>query len=242
VSGAYSIKPSLETLATHGIQTTIFAATVEVTDIGVAESTEAALGNAWFALLVSPADHERTVKLARAHNFLGPVYARPRTEATETGRSRRSYSRRSSMAPVLADGINLAADGSWRDARGTWVAKADERVLGEAGRAAAIADVRRQQEKAAPRAAGAREAVGAATTQYEEVTADASHFSAARRLPDSAAAIDEGERRVATSAKAQEAPLGASRLWLASCSAVPRSRQNKDGRPALGGRCTHAGR
>ena len=44
----------------------ILAATVEVTDIGVAESIEAALGDARFALWVSPADHERTIKLARA--------------------------------------------------------------------------------------------------------------------------------------------------------------------------------
>ena len=100
-SGAYSIKPSLETLVTHDIQATILAATVEVTDIGVAEAIEAALGDARFALLVSPADHERTVKLARAHNFPGAVYAGPRMEATETGRSPRSQSRRSSMAPSL---------------------------------------------------------------------------------------------------------------------------------------------
>ena len=44
VSGAYSIKPSLETLVTHDIQATILAATVEVTDSGVAEAIEAALG------------------------------------------------------------------------------------------------------------------------------------------------------------------------------------------------------
>jgi hypothetical protein len=101
VSGAYSIKPSLKTPVTHGIQTTILAATVEVTDIGVAEAIEAALGDARFVLLVSPAEQERTVKLARAHNFPGPVYAGPRTEATETGRSARSHSRRSRMTPIL---------------------------------------------------------------------------------------------------------------------------------------------
>ena len=101
MSGAYSIKPSLETLVTHDIQATILAATVEVADSGVAGAIEAALGEARFALLVSPADHERTVKLARAHNFPGAVYSGPRMEATETGRSARSHSRRSRMTPIL---------------------------------------------------------------------------------------------------------------------------------------------
>ena len=179
-----TVARTLETLATHGIQTTILAATVEVTDIGVAESIEAALGDARFALWVSPADHERTIKLARAHNFPGPVYAGPRTEATERAGPLDLTRGAPAWLPSWLMGIALAADGSWRDARGTWVAKADERVLGGAGRAAAIAVARREQEDAARRAARAREAVGAATARYEEVAATLERERQRQRLFD----------------------------------------------------------
>jgi chromosome segregation protein len=162
---------TLETLATHGIPTTILAATVEVTDIGIAESIEAALGDARFALLVSPADHERTVKLARAHDFPGPVYAGPRTAGTERAGPLDLARGAPAWLPSWLTGIELAADGSWRDARGTWVAKAGERVLGEAGRAAAVAEARREKGDAARRIAGAREAVSAGRARYEEVAA-----------------------------------------------------------------------
>lgn len=164
-----TVARTLETLAAHGIQTTILAATVEVTDIGVAESIEAALGDARFALLVLPADHERTVKLARTHNFPGPVYAGPRTEATERAGSLDLTRGAPAWLSSWLAGIELAADGSWRDARGTWVAKADERVLGEAGRAAAVADARREREAAARRIDGAHEAVAAARARHEQV-------------------------------------------------------------------------
>ena len=166
-----TVARTIEALTADGIQTTILAATVEVTDIGVAEGIEAALGDARYALLVSPADHERTVKLARTHNFPGPVYAGPRTEAPERAGPLDLARGAPAWLPSWLATIELAADGSWRDTRGTWVAKAQERVLGEAGRAAAMAETRREREDAARRLDGAREAVGAARARYEEAAA-----------------------------------------------------------------------
>ena len=228
-----AVARTIETLTANGIQTTILAATVEVTDIGVAESIEAALGDARYALLVSPADHERTVKLARTHNFPGPVYAGPRTEATERAGPLGLARGAPAWLPSWLATIALADDGSWRDARGTWVAKAQERVLGEAGRAAAIAETRREREDAARRLDGAREAVGAASARYEEVAAAlererhrqrlladlrelpsvrlrATETAAAlretsERLHDARAAHDVGKETLAAAARARDA-------------------------------------
>lgn len=166
-----TVTRTLDTLAAHGIQTTILAATVEVTDVGVAESIEAALGDARYALLVSPADHERTIKLARAHNFPGPVYAGPRTEATERAGPLHLARGAPAWLPSWLTATELAADGSWRDGRGTWVARAQERVLGEAGRAAAVAEARREREDAGRRLDGAREAVEPARARHGQIAA-----------------------------------------------------------------------
>jgi hypothetical protein len=51
------------------------------------------------------------------------------------------------------------------------VAKAQERVLGEAGRAAAVAETKRDLEDAERRLDRAREAMGTASTRYEEFEA-----------------------------------------------------------------------
>src|SRR5260370_6989921 len=94
-----------------------------MTDTGLAESIEAALGDARYALLVSPADHERTVKLARAHNFPGPVYAGPRTEAPErAGPLDLAPAAPAWLPPWLAP-IHLTAAGPWPAARRTQVPK-----------------------------------------------------------------------------------------------------------------------
>jgi DNA repair exonuclease SbcCD ATPase subunit len=162
---------TLDTLAAHGIQATILAATVEMTDTGLAESIEAALGDARYALLVSPADHERTVKLARAHNFPGPVYAGPRTEAPERAGPLDLAPGAPAWLPSWLAPIDLTADGSWRDARGTWVAKTQERVLGEAGRAAAVAQAKQNLEDAERRLDIARESLDAARARYDEIAA-----------------------------------------------------------------------
>jgi chromosome segregation ATPase len=163
---------TLDALAAHGVPATILAATVEVTDVGLAESVEAALGDARYALLVSPPDHERSVKLAQAHGFPGPVYAGPRTEAPErAGPLSLAPGAPAWLAPWLGT-VDLALDGSWRDGRGTWVARAAERVLGEAGRAAAIAEARRRREDAGLRFGRAREAAAAARVRHDAVTAE----------------------------------------------------------------------
>src|SRR5260370_20981531 len=90
-----------------------------MTDTGLAESIEAALGDARYALLVSPADHERTVKLARAHNFPGPVYAGPRTEAPERAGPLDLAPAAPAWLPSSLAPIGLTAAGPSRGARGT---------------------------------------------------------------------------------------------------------------------------
>lgn len=166
-----AVARTLETLAAHGIQTTILAATVDVTDTGLAESVEAALGDARYALLVSPNDHERAVKLARDHNFPGPVYAGPRTEAPERVGPLHLAPGAPAWLPSWLGPIDLTADGSWRDVRGTWLARPQERVLGEAGREAAVAQARRDLEDAERRLDRARETLDAAGARYGEMAA-----------------------------------------------------------------------
>src|SRR5207247_7741606 len=100
-----------------------------------------------------------------------PGYAGPRTDAAERAGPLDLARGAPAWLPSWLAPIELAADGSWRDARGTWVAKAQGRVLGETGRAAAVAEARREREDAAHRLDGAREAVSAARCRYDEITA-----------------------------------------------------------------------
>ena len=162
-------------LERRGLEAVILAATVDVADAEVAESLEAALGNARYALLVSPADHDLAVGVARAHAFPGPVYAGPRVgEGASDGGATGAENAGGRRVGALAMGphapawlgswlasIELDAD-AWRDPRGTWVGRVRERVLGAAGREAALAQARRDFDEADVALAAAREALAAA--------------------------------------------------------------------------------
>ena len=158
---------TLAALAADGIRATILAATVEVSDEPLAEAAEAALGDARYALLVSPADHDRAVKLARDHDFPGPVHAGPRMQAAErAGPLALGPGAPAWLAPWLAS-IDLARDGSWRDTRGTWVARPAARVLGEAGRRAAVDQARRELEDGERAVEAARIALAATRVRHD---------------------------------------------------------------------------
>lgn len=160
---------TLVALAAHGIDTTVLAATIEVADVDLAESVEAALGDARYALLVAPSDLTAAIKIARDNDFPGPVHAGLRIETPE----RAGPLALASGAPAWLAGwlasIQLADDGSWRDARGTWVAKVQERVLGEAGRAAALARSQREHEDAERRRGEASDALATENARHEAV-------------------------------------------------------------------------
>lgn len=162
---------TLEALAAHGVETTILAATVEVADPELAESVEAALGDARYALLVAPPDLEAAVKLARANDFPGPVHAGPRLESSRRVGPLAAAPGAPAWLPAWLAPIELTGEGSWRDLRGTWVARVQDRVLGEAGRATALARASREHEDAERRIAQARETLTSVRARDEDVAA-----------------------------------------------------------------------
>lgn len=105
---------------------------------GRGEALEAALGDARFALLVGPGQEEEVLSLARSHDFPGPIYGGARTDRPE----RAGPLEMQAGAPVWLrrwpDGVELRPDGTWRDERGLWGAPPRGRVLGAAGRQAAL--------------------------------------------------------------------------------------------------------
>jgi DNA repair exonuclease SbcCD ATPase subunit len=150
---------------------TLLASTLEVADPERGEAAEAALGNARYALLVAPERQAEALAIARRCRFPGPVYAGARLGETATAGPLTLLP----GAPVwLADWpgtVELAADGSWRDLRGVWVAPPRERVLGEAGRKAALARAETELEEARQAADAAGEAAVAAGLRQAEAQA-----------------------------------------------------------------------
>jgi DNA repair exonuclease SbcCD ATPase subunit len=194
---------TLLALAAHGIDATVLAATVEVADVALAESLEAALGDARYALLVAPVDHDRAIKLARTHDFPGPIHDGPTLDAPGRSGSLHLAPGAPGWLPSWLAAIDLAADGSWRDARGTWVAKPEARVLGEAARAAAVVDARREVEDAERALQTVREAVSMARARQEDLASAVERerhrqrlLDELRTLPDASARVNEAAERL----------------------------------------------
>lgn len=133
------VTATLSALARQGIEPTLLAAAAEVAAPELGAAVEAALGDARFALLVDPAEEAQALAVARDQGFPGPVYAGPRLSEPLAVGSLRLDAGAPEWLRAWEAGVALLPDGSWRDLRGTWVQPAAERVLGEAGRQAALA-------------------------------------------------------------------------------------------------------
>ena len=153
------VERTLEILEEQGIGCDLLAAKAEVADPGLGEAVEAALGDARFSLLVEAGARDAALAAARRHGFPGPVYAGPRLEHAEPAGPLEIAAGAPVWLQSWSESVALAPDGSWRDERGTWVAPPRGRVLGAAGREAALAAAGRElaeSETKAQEAAAAR--------------------------------------------------------------------------------------
>src|SRR6266571_2875667 len=134
-----AVERMIEALHAAGVQATLLATMVEVTDAERGEAVESALGPARYAVVVAPVDENHAVKLAHNLKFPGPVYSGERVEKTMRTGSLTLRPGAPAWIPAWLKGVKLDRSGLWRDERGVWAAGAAERVLGSAGRVAALA-------------------------------------------------------------------------------------------------------
>jgi chromosome segregation ATPase len=209
---------TLADLEGRGIEASLLAAAVEVTEPACGEAAEAALGDARWALLVHADGEPAALDAARRHGFPGPVYAGERTAAPEAAGALRLAAGAPAWLRRWPERVALSADGSWRDERGAWVAPPRERVLGQAGREAALAIARRklaeaertsglsraEAEAAAARRAGA-EAALATERRRQDLLREAAALPTAREEAQAAAeALRDAEARRDDAAAARE--------------------------------------
>jgi chromosome segregation protein len=154
-----AVEATLVELRSRGIAAELLAAAVEAPGPDGA-AVEAALGDARFALLVDEAVARAAFEAAAAHGFPGPVFAGERTGAAECCGPLELSAKAPTWLRSWAAELDTSADGSWRDRRGAWVARPVDRVLGEAGRRAALERARVEltdAERGCATASGTRE-------------------------------------------------------------------------------------
>ncbi len=193
---------TLAALEAQGIESTLLAALVEVTDPDRGEAAEAALGDARWTLLVAEAAEPATLEVARRHGFPGPVYTSDRLDGPETEGPLRLAAGAPSWLLHWPETVELYADGTWQDERGTWVAPPNERVLGQAGREAALAAAETALDEAARTLAAAR--AEAEASALRRTAADAALATERRRrdLLQEAAALPSARDEARTAAGA----------------------------------------
>jgi len=170
---------TLADLEAQGIESTLLAALVEVTDPDRGEAAEAALGDARWTLLVAEAAEPATLEVARRHGFPGPVYTSDRLGGPETEGPLRLAAGAPSWLLHWPETVALHADGTWQDERGTWVKPPGERLLGQAGREAALAAAETALEESARTLAAAR--AEAEASALRRTAADAALATERRR-------------------------------------------------------------
>ncbi len=169
-----SVERAIRALASRGIPATLLASVVEASP-ETAEAAEAALGDARYALAVTPEREADAIAVAAQHGFPGPVWAGATVSEREDAGALRLEPGAPAWLRAWSRTVRLGPDGSWRDERGSWAARGVEPVLGQRGREAALAAARERARVAAGEAAAARTALD---------TAARAHGDAARLLSE----------------------------------------------------------
>jgi DNA repair exonuclease SbcCD ATPase subunit len=138
----------LAALASRGIAATLLAAAMEV-DADRSAAAEAALGDARYALSVSPEHEQEVLALAQAHGFPGPIWVGEVLAEPEVAAGLHLGAGAPAWLKDWAVAVRLEPGGTWHDGRGTWVPRAVEPVLGESAREVALATARLRTDRAA---------------------------------------------------------------------------------------------
>jgi chromosome segregation protein len=193
---------TLTDLEDRGIGATLLAATVDVADPARGEAIEAALGEARFALLVEGSAEEEAITAARRHAFPGPVYAGARISQTERAGPLEIGPGAPAWLHRWVESVELAEDGSWRDERGLWVAPPQGRVLGAAGREAALALAERDLADAEREILEAGAALTQARARRAAAEAELTRERRRREILVEIAALPEARERAGAAAEA----------------------------------------
>jgi chromosome segregation ATPase len=166
-----AVTETLAALTTEKIEAVLLADTIDIAEPEMAAAVESSLGNARYALLVTPECEHEALALATHFAFPGPVYTGPRTGTSETVGALILGPDAPLWLRNWIKTVELAADGTWRDQRGVWVSTAEERLLGVTGRQAALAHAEQECEHAKSAVARARCEVEAAHERNQTVGA-----------------------------------------------------------------------
>ena len=141
------VEKTLSALVDLGINVTVVAEHVEVTDANWGSALESALGPLRYAICVQADEVARASAIARTFRFLGPIVSRSETisRTTIAGPLQLAAGVPNWLAawggvveltqadPLPDRGIVLGQDGTRRDQYGVWVSQAQEYVLGGQG-------------------------------------------------------------------------------------------------------------
>lgn len=189
-----AVERLLDATRVAGIDATLLAAVVDTTDAEHAEAAEAALGPARYSLLVAPADEDKAVELARSLGFPGPVYRGERMgEQTQVGPLALSKEA-PAWIPGWLERVSLKVSGLWTDERGVWAAGVGERVLGAAGREAALAQAEKSRSQAQEAIDNAERRARASADARDAAVAALETERRRRALLDQVAQMAEAQR------------------------------------------------
>jgi chromosome segregation ATPase len=153
------VEHTLAALATAGLHGTLAAPSVEVADDAWAVAIESALGPTRYALCIHAEDEPRVTQIARENGFPGPIVADLAEDAASAGPLRlgrtvprwlETWGRTVQLAgePHPPEGeVVLLRDGTRRDARGVWVSRAPDRVLGGSAVRAQLEAARTERDR-----------------------------------------------------------------------------------------------
>jgi len=175
------VERTLAALAQRGVKATLLADVAEALP-GTAAAAEAALGDARWALAVAPRDQPAAVTAAAEHGFPGPIWAGETTAAAEDAGPLRLEPGAPAWLRGWAGAVELRADGSWADGRGTWAPRELPPALGARAREAALVEARDRARVSAAALASSRGALEVARATFGQLSASVAEERRRREL------------------------------------------------------------
>ncbi len=163
------VRQTIEELTRTGIPCKVLCSVVEDVDQSLAESVEAGIGDACFALLVASENEERVCEVARSHRFPGPVYSGPCLDSEKQAGPLHLAAGAPSWLPDVVADLSFATDGSFCDRRGRWLGGSDARFLGKGALQVALARAEQRLESVKVDTAASRLALDHAERETEKV-------------------------------------------------------------------------